>query len=150
MAIPISGHNALITVASRGIGEAVAYNLAQEGCNLLLTARNLDQVEPKATSTFTINVSGQIGWDALPNPMLDLLIKVENVTNAPPPEYETDYWASQVPGDYSVDITLSTSGEDYTFTAIPPPGFHIVGTLSYRVDDLTTDVTGIDFLVAED
>ena len=48
MVIPIKGHTALITGASRGIGEAVAYCLASEGCNLVLTSRNLEQLEQVA------------------------------------------------------------------------------------------------------
>ncbi len=44
----LRGKTALITGASRGIGQAIARALAAEGCNLIITARKLSSVEKVA------------------------------------------------------------------------------------------------------
>jgi len=49
MKIDLTGHTALVTGASRGIGEAIARGLAGTGALVICTARNLEQVERVAS-----------------------------------------------------------------------------------------------------
>jgi len=49
--MPLTGKTALITGASRGIGEATAYELAEKGANVFLTARSQGAIE---------NIAGKI------------------------------------------------------------------------------------------
>ena len=44
MDLYLNNKTALITGASKGIGKAIAESLAQEGCNLVLTARSGDML----------------------------------------------------------------------------------------------------------
>ncbi len=53
--MPLSGKTALITGASRGIGEATAYELAKKGAQVFLTARSREAIEAIAEK---INASG--------------------------------------------------------------------------------------------
>lgn len=43
--MPLTGKTAIITGASRGIGEATAYELAEKGANVFLTARSREPIE---------------------------------------------------------------------------------------------------------
>ena len=57
----LNNKTALITGASKGIGKAIAESLAQEGCNLALTARSGDMLEDvKATLQKKHNISVEI------------------------------------------------------------------------------------------
>ena len=53
--MPLSGKTAIITGASRGIGEATAYELAAKGAQVFLTARSREAIEAIATK---INKNG--------------------------------------------------------------------------------------------
>jgi NAD(P)-dependent dehydrogenase (short-subunit alcohol dehydrogenase family) len=44
----LTGRTALVTGASKGLGEAIAEGLASAGANLVLTSRHADEVEPVA------------------------------------------------------------------------------------------------------
>jgi len=50
MKIDLTGRTALVTGASRGIGEAIALRLAETGAHVLCAARNLEQVERVAAA----------------------------------------------------------------------------------------------------
>src|SRR5512134_2664443 len=50
MTQPLEGRHALVTGASRGIGEGIAYALAQAGANLTLAARSADDLERVAAT----------------------------------------------------------------------------------------------------
>ena len=44
MELNLNNKTALITGASKGIGKAIAESMANEGCNLILTARSTDKL----------------------------------------------------------------------------------------------------------
>ena len=44
MELNLNNKTALITGASKGIGKAIAESMANEGCNLILTARSSDKL----------------------------------------------------------------------------------------------------------
>ena len=50
MKIDLSGKTALVTGASRGIGEAIARRLGETGAHVLCAARSLDRVQQVASA----------------------------------------------------------------------------------------------------
>src|SRR6187431_164756 len=49
MNLGLKGRNALVTGASKGIGKAIARGLADEGVNLVLLARGVEELERAAS-----------------------------------------------------------------------------------------------------
>ena len=61
MELNLNNKTALITGASKGIGKAIAESMANEGCNLILTARSTDKLnELKANLQTKHNISVEI------------------------------------------------------------------------------------------
>jgi 3-oxoacyl-[acyl-carrier protein] reductase len=60
MEFDLRGKIALVTGASRGIGKAIALELAAAGCDLLLTARDKDALSSVAKSIATLGRRGEI------------------------------------------------------------------------------------------
>ena len=61
MDLNLTGKTALITGASKGIGRAIAFALAQEGCNLILAARDggaLNTLKAELLRRFSCSVAG--------------------------------------------------------------------------------------------
>ena len=56
MNLDLSGKVALITGASRGLGYATAFKLAQEGANLVINSRNEENIN-SAAKIFARNVT---------------------------------------------------------------------------------------------
>ena len=52
----LSGRNAIVTGASRGIGEAIAYRLAMEGANVIVSARTVNAADHPLPGTISRTV----------------------------------------------------------------------------------------------
>ena len=61
MELNLNNKTALITGASKGIGKAIAESMANEGCNLILTARSSDKLNDlKANLQTKHNISVEV------------------------------------------------------------------------------------------
>ena len=87
MAFDFSGKNAVITGASRGIGEAIARTLAEGGARVALVARNTDALEKLARSlpnnpvVLHADLSSSDGWKPLAEAILEQLGPVDILVN---------------------------------------------------------------------
>ena len=56
----ISGQNAILTGASKGLGVHIARTLAKEGVNLVLTARSVDALEKVRNEILSYNIKAEV------------------------------------------------------------------------------------------
>ena len=98
MDLELRGKSALITGASKGIGRAVADVLAEEGCDLILAARdgaNLEQAAREIRARANVVVTARVAdlskaedQDALARDFADVDILVNNAGSNPPGEID--------------------------------------------------------------
>lgn len=98
MDLELTGKTALITGASKGIGRAIAERLAREGCNVVLAARdreNLDAAASEIRAVSNIQVTSHradlstIGdQDSLARDYADADILINNAGSNPPGEID--------------------------------------------------------------
>jgi 3-oxoacyl-[acyl-carrier protein] reductase len=119
MDLGIKGRTAIVCAASKGLGKGVALALAQEGVNVVITARTKAEIEAtaedirKATGVKVTAVTGDITTEegrkavlaACPNP--DILI---NNAGGPPPgdfkDFTLDDWRKAVEWNMITPIAL--------------------------------------------
>jgi 3-oxoacyl-[acyl-carrier protein] reductase len=119
MDLGIKGRTAIVCAASKGLGKGVALALAQEGVNVVITARTKAEIEAtaeeirKATGVKATAIAGDITTDegrkavlaACPNP--DILI---NNAGGPPPgdfkDFTLDDWRKAVEWNMITPIAL--------------------------------------------
>ena len=122
MDLGIKGRTAIVCAASKGLGKGVALALAQEGVNVVITARTKSEIEAtaeeirKATGVKVTAIAGDITTDegrkqvlaACPNP--DILI---NNAGGPPPgdfkDFTLDDWRKAVEWNMITPIALIKS-----------------------------------------
>ena len=125
MDLGIAGKWALVLGASQGIGAAIARALGEEGCNLIIGARNSHGIRTLASEIRT-----EYGVEVIPhtidltdaNAVADLCHKIENVwdidillnnTGGPPPSgsrgVSDDVWSESVQGLLMTVIRLTES-----------------------------------------
>jgi 3-oxoacyl-[acyl-carrier protein] reductase len=119
MDLGIKGRTAIVCAASKGLGKGVALALAQEGVNVVITARTKSEIEAtaeeirKATGVKVTAITGDITTEegrkavlaACPNP--DILI---NNAGGPPPgdfkDFTLDDWRKAVEWNMITPIAL--------------------------------------------
>ena len=119
MDLGIKGRTAIVCAASKGLGKGAALALAQEGVNVVITARTKAEIEAtaeeirKATGVKVTAIAGDITTDegrkqvlaACPNP--DILI---NNAGGPPPgdfkDFTLDDWRKAVEWNMITPIAL--------------------------------------------
>jgi 3-oxoacyl-[acyl-carrier protein] reductase len=119
MDLGIKGRTAIVCAASKGLGKGVALALAQEGVNVVITARTKSEIEAtaeeirKATGVKVTAITGDITTDegrkavlaACPNP--DILV---NNAGGPPPgdfkDFTLDDWRKAVEWNMITPIAL--------------------------------------------
>src|SRR6266852_6027453 len=69
MDLQLTGKVALVTGASKGIGRAVAQELAQEGCDVVITARTLEPLEVAAREIAAMTNRKVVPMDGDPGPV---------------------------------------------------------------------------------
>jgi len=126
----IKGRLALVTGASSGIGEAVAYKFAEYGVNLLLAARRLDRLEKTAqnltseygtkTTAFQLDVRNSksvflLAQELEKNNLIpDILVNNAGLSAGKDPIYEADI------DDWDMMIDTNIKGFLYVSRAIIP------------------------------
>ena len=119
MDMGIRGKTALVCAASKGLGKGCAMALAQEGVNLVITARGADVLEQtaaairKASGVSVIAVAGDITTPAgraaalAAAPQFDILV---NNAGGPPPgdfrDWDRDAWIKAIDANMLTPIEL--------------------------------------------
>lgn len=119
MDLGIKGRTAIVCAASKGLGKGCALALAQEGANVVISARGRDALEAtadeirKATGVKVTAVAGDVTTDAGRKALLaacpapDILI---NNAGGPPPgdfkDFTLDHWRQAVEGNMLTPIAL--------------------------------------------
>tara|TARA_B100000029_G_scaffold218993_2_gene216738 strand:- start:4064 stop:4843 length:780 start_codon:yes stop_codon:yes gene_type:complete len=125
MDLGISGKNALVCAASRGLGKACAFSLAREGANVTITGRNADTLEATAeeiraaTGVDVVTALGDIGTpegrEAALSSCGDLDILVNNAGGPPPGnfrDFTRDDWIKALDANMLTAIDLIKSTVD--------------------------------------
>ncbi len=108
----LAGRTALVTGASRGIGEAIALALGEAGANIALVARDRDGLESVAkkakslkveSAVFTADVSDEASVEKLKGAVLERFGSVDIIVNnagvnirKPLTEFPVDEWRSVI------------------------------------------------------
>ena len=119
MDMGIRGKTALVCAASKGLGKGCAMALAQEGVNLVITARGADVLEQtaeairKASGVSVIAIAGDITTPAgraaalAAAPQFDILV---NNAGGPPPgdfrDWDRDAWIKAIDANMLTPIEL--------------------------------------------
>jgi 3-oxoacyl-[acyl-carrier protein] reductase len=125
MDLGIAGRRALVCAASKGLGRAVAFALAEAGCELMITARGRERLEATAAeiraatgarvTTLAGDVTTREGRAAIVEawPQTDILI---NNAGGPPPgdfrDWDEEVWHRAVEANMVAPIMLMKAHVD--------------------------------------